>query len=72
MTVAQRLVEGGHYAAPKIQASANRLDRDWKLFEKSLNLRAAVLNLSVNFHYKAKHVRQSSARIFTSPGNSGI
>lgn len=54
MTVAERLVESGHYAAPRIRGAAARLDRDWKLFARSLELRAQVIGLSVNFHYKAK------------------
>uniref|UniRef100_A0A914WSU2 Uncharacterized protein n=1 Tax=Plectus sambesii TaxID=2011161 RepID=A0A914WSU2_9BILA len=53
MTVAKRLLETGNYGRQQIQNVATRLEQDWQLFSKALDTRGAVLNLSVNFHYKA-------------------
>lgn len=56
MTVAKRLLETGNYGRQQIQNVATRLEQDWQLFSKALDTRGAVLNLSVNFHYKANMV----------------
>lgn len=54
LSVAGRLIEGGHYAAGHIGAVAGRLDRAWKDFAAGLDERTAVLALSVVFHHKAE------------------
>ena len=36
MTVAQRLCDAGHYAAPSIRLQANKLDKDWRTFAAAL------------------------------------
>lgn len=54
LSVASRLMEGGHYAATHISSVANRLDRTWKDFAAGLDERTAVLALSVIFHHKAE------------------
>ena len=59
MTVAQRLCDAGHYAAPSIRLQANKLDRDWRTFAAALEDRNTVLTLSVMFHKKAEEVSQS-------------
>jgi len=56
MTVAQRLCDSGHYAAPSIRAQGTQLDRDWATFAEALEDRGRVLVLSVNFHKKAEAV----------------
>lgn len=54
LSVASRLIEGGHYAATHIRSVAGRLDRTWKDFAAGLEERTAVLALSVIFHHKAE------------------
>ena len=57
MTVAQRLCDAGHYAAPSIRLQANKLDKDWRTFAAALDDRSTVLAMSVIFHKKAEEVR---------------
>ncbi|XP_067120464.1 LOW QUALITY PROTEIN: triple functional domain protein-like [Centruroides vittatus] len=54
LTVATRLIEGGHYSSATIQQIAARLDRAWKEFASGLDERTTVLALSVLFHQKAE------------------
>ncbi|VEN42848.1 unnamed protein product [Callosobruchus maculatus] len=54
LSVASRLIDGGHYAAAHIRSVASRLDRAWKDFAAGLDERTAVLALSVIFHHKAE------------------
>ena len=56
MTVAQRLCDSGHYAAPSIRLQANKLDRDWQTFAAAIEERSTILALSVVFHKKACEV----------------
>ena len=56
MTVAQRLLDTGHYAAPRIHAVTQRLDDNWQMFSRALQMRENVLALSVNFHARADEV----------------
>ncbi len=58
MTVAQRLCDAGHYAAPSIRLQANKLDKDWRTFATALDDRSTVLAMSVLFHKKAEEVRK--------------
>lgn len=58
MSVATRLIEGGHYSAATIQQIAARLDRAWKEFAAGLDERTTVLALSVLFHQKAEQVKK--------------
>ncbi|VDO95895.1 unnamed protein product [Soboliphyme baturini] len=53
MSVAQRLLEVGHYASVEIRSVATCLENDWKLFINALDLRSSLLSLSVQFHYRA-------------------
>ncbi|XP_046401247.1 triple functional domain protein [Ischnura elegans] len=54
LSVAQRLVEGGHYAAQAVRGIAGRLDRAWKEFAAGLDERTSALALSVLFHHRAE------------------
>ncbi len=56
LTVAQRLCDAGHYAAPSIRLQASKLDRDWRTFATALEDRNTVLALSVLFHKKTEEV----------------
>ena len=56
LTVAQRLCDSGHYAAPTLRATATRLDRDWARFAAALDERNTVLALAVIFHQKTDRV----------------
>ena len=58
-TVAQRLCDTGHYAAPSIRLQASKLDRDWQTFAAALEERSTILALSVIFHKKANEVSVS-------------
>ena len=58
MTVAQRLCDAGHYAAPSIRLQANKLDKDWRTFAAALDDRSTVLSMSVLFHKKHEEVSQ--------------
>ncbi|XP_055949371.1 triple functional domain protein-like isoform X1 [Argiope bruennichi] len=59
LSVASRLIEGGHYSAATIQQIAARLDRAWKEFAAGLDERTTVLTLSVLFHQKAEQYMNS-------------
>ncbi|XP_022663645.1 triple functional domain protein-like isoform X3 [Varroa destructor] len=54
VTLGNRLIESGHYAAGAVQQIASMLDRAWKEFASWLEERTAVLALSVVFHQKAQ------------------
>ena len=56
MSVAYRLCDAGHYAAPAIRLEASRLDKNWRTFATALEDRSTVLRLSVVFHKKAEQV----------------
>lgn len=56
MTVAKRLCDAGHYAAPSIHLQAGKLDKDWQTFVAALEDRSTVLTLSVIFQKKAEEV----------------
>ena len=60
MTVAQRLCDAGHYAAPSIHLQASKLDKEWRTFAAALEDRSTVLALSVIFHQKAQGVSSKS------------
>ena len=62
MTVAQRLCDAGHYAAPSIRLQANKLDKDWRTFAAALEDRSTVLALSAIFHKKAEEVTTRGVR----------
>ncbi len=57
MTVAQRLLDLGHYGSPVIQAVSGRLQKDWKMFVEALETRTQVINMSLHFHVKSEEVR---------------
>lgn len=56
LTVAQRMIDTGHYALQHIRVVADKLDKAWKEFIAGLDERTAVLSLSVLFHHKAEQV----------------
>ena len=70
-TVAQRLCDTGHYAAPSIRLQASKLDRDWQTFAAALEERSTILTLSVVFHKKANEVSDAidliHCLLYTSP-----
>ncbi|CAH2283569.1 triple functional domain isoform X1 [Pelobates cultripes] len=54
MSVANRLVESGHYASQQIKQIANQLDQEWKAFAAALDERSTLLDMSGVFHQKAE------------------
>lgn len=59
LAVANRLIEGQHYAANHIRTLASRLDKVWKDFAAALDERTALLQISVVFHHKAEQYNNS-------------
>ncbi|XP_035386509.1 triple functional domain protein isoform X5 [Electrophorus electricus] len=53
MTVGNRLLEGGHYAAMEIQQVSGQLEQEWKTFAAALDERSALLEMSASFHQKS-------------------
>ena len=56
MSVANRLVESGHYASQQIKQIANQLEQEWKAFAAALDERSTLLDMSSVFHQKAEKV----------------
>uniref|UniRef100_A0A8B9JQ19 non-specific serine/threonine protein kinase n=1 Tax=Astyanax mexicanus TaxID=7994 RepID=A0A8B9JQ19_ASTMX len=56
MTVGNRLLEGGHYAAMQIQQVSGQLEQEWKAFAAALDERSTMLEMSANFHQKMDQV----------------
>ncbi|KAM9308253.1 triple functional domain protein [Gastrophryne carolinensis] len=54
MSVANRLVESGHYASQQIKQIANQLDQEWKMFAAALDERSTLLEMSAQFHQNAE------------------
>ncbi|XP_066441813.1 triple functional domain protein isoform X1 [Eleutherodactylus coqui] len=54
MSVANRLVESGHYASMQIRQIANQLEQEWKMFAAALDERSTLLEMSAVFHQKAE------------------
>ncbi|KAM4028786.1 triple functional domain protein isoform 9-T11 [Anomaloglossus baeobatrachus] len=54
MSVANRLVESGHYASLQIRQIANQLEQEWKMFASALDERSTLLEMSAVFHQKAE------------------
>uniref|UniRef100_A0A5F9DRB4 non-specific serine/threonine protein kinase n=1 Tax=Oryctolagus cuniculus TaxID=9986 RepID=A0A5F9DRB4_RABIT len=54
MSVANRLVESGHYASQQIKQIANQLEQEWKAFAAALDERSTLLDMSSIFHQKAE------------------
>ncbi|EPY86360.1 triple functional domain protein [Camelus ferus] len=54
MSVANRLVESGHYASQQIKQIANQLEQEWKAFAAALDERSTLLDMSSVFHQKAE------------------
>ncbi|XP_072009143.1 triple functional domain protein isoform X2 [Engystomops pustulosus] len=54
MSVANRLVESGHYASMQIRQIANQLEQEWKMFAAALDERSTLLDMSAVFHQKAE------------------
>lgn len=61
LAVANRLIEGNHYAAAHIRTLASRLDKVWKDFAAALDERTQLLQISVVFHHKAEQYNNSVA-----------
>lgn len=60
MSVANRLVESGHYASQQIKQIANQLEQEWKAFAAALDERSTLLDMSSVFHQKAEKVSACS------------
>lgn len=56
MSVANRLVESGHYASQQIKQIASQLEQEWKAFAAALDERSTLLDMSSIFHQKAEQV----------------
>lgn len=56
MSVANRLVESGHYASQQIKQIASQLEQEWKAFAAALDERSTLLDMSAVFHQKAEQV----------------
>jgi hypothetical protein len=75
MSVANRLVESGHYASQQIKQIANQLEQEWKAFAAALDERSTLLDMSSVFHQKAEKVSawnpspQCDSQIVSSSGN---
>uniref|UniRef100_A0A663F8W3 non-specific serine/threonine protein kinase n=1 Tax=Aquila chrysaetos chrysaetos TaxID=223781 RepID=A0A663F8W3_AQUCH len=54
MSVANRLVESGHYASQQIKQIASQLEQEWKAFAAALDERSTLLDMSSIFHQKAE------------------
>ncbi|XP_048363555.1 triple functional domain protein isoform X3 [Sphaerodactylus townsendi] len=54
MSVANRLVESGHYASQQIKQIASQLEQEWKAFAAALDERSTLLDMSAIFHQKAE------------------
>ncbi|XP_066539118.1 triple functional domain protein isoform X2 [Hoplias malabaricus] len=52
MSVGNRLLEAGHYAALQIQQLSAQLEQEWKAFAAALDERSTLLEMSANFHQK--------------------
>uniref|UniRef100_A0AAR2K2S8 non-specific serine/threonine protein kinase n=1 Tax=Pygocentrus nattereri TaxID=42514 RepID=A0AAR2K2S8_PYGNA len=52
MSVGNRLLEAGHYAAMQIQQVSGQLEQEWKAFASALDERSTLLEMSANFHQK--------------------
>lgn len=61
MSVANRLVESGHYASQQIKQIANQLEQEWKAFAAALDERSTLLDMSSIFHQKAEKVSEWNA-----------
>lgn len=56
VSVANRLVESGHYASQQIKQIASQLEQEWKMFAAALDERSTLLEMSAKFHQKAEKV----------------
>ncbi|XP_064409238.1 triple functional domain protein isoform X3 [Latimeria chalumnae] len=54
MSVANRLIESGHYASQQIKQIASQLELEWKAFAAALDERSTILDMSAIFHQKAE------------------
>ncbi|XP_013406605.1 kalirin isoform X3 [Lingula anatina] len=54
LSIAEQLVESGHYAANTIHVQSTKLDREWKAYQAALDDRSTVLSMSVMFHKRAE------------------
>lgn len=60
MSVANRLVESGHYASQQIKQIASQLEQEWKAFAAALDERSTLLDMSAIFHQKAEQVSNTN------------
>lgn len=58
MSVANRLVESGHYASQQIKQIASQSEQEWKAFAAALDERSTLLDMSSIFHQKAEQVSE--------------
>ncbi|KAK9972958.1 hypothetical protein ABG768_023712 [Culter alburnus] len=72
VSVATRLCEAGHYAAPQIQQISGQLDQDWKSFASALEERSAILAMSSVFHQTSEQFLSSMEGWVKSCGEGGL
>lgn len=58
MSVANRLIESGHYASQQIKQIASQLEQEWKAFAAALDERSTLLDMSSIFHQKVEQVSE--------------
>ena len=63
MSVANRLVESGHYASQQIKQIASQLEQEWKAFAAALDERSTLLDMSAIFHQKAEQVSNATEQM---------
>nr|XP_039274741.1 kalirin-like isoform X3 [Styela clava] len=62
MSVANRLLETGHYASDDIRRISANLDREWKIFAAALDERSHLLVLAVKFHQRVEQFIGNASR----------
>lgn len=64
LEIADKLSEGGHYEADKIEVIASSVDSEWKSFDMEVNQRSSLLSCSVAYHHHSEEVRKKSLSSF--------
>ncbi|KAI7807748.1 kalirin RhoGEF kinase b isoform X1 [Triplophysa rosa] len=72
VSVATRLCEAGHYAAPQIQQISGQLDQEWKTFASALEERSAILAMSSVLHQTSEQFLSSIEGWVKSCGETGF
>lgn len=61
LEIADKLSEGGHYEADRIEVIASSVDSEWKSFDMEVNQRSSLLSCSVAYHHHSEEVRKNRA-----------